>query len=109
ATLYNFPSRNCKLPSKKRRLVAPMSWRTSTRTKGSGGAFGRGALHRACQFVSQETVAMMSDYGVYFDPTFISLVQHIETASETPLLEAIVSNPERTVSKGWQVYEWAKQ
>jgi imidazolonepropionase-like amidohydrolase len=60
-------------------------------------------------FVSKETVAMMSESGVYFDLTFISLVQRIESANETHLPEAIVSNLEQTVSKGGQVYEWAKQ
>jgi imidazolonepropionase-like amidohydrolase len=59
-------------------------------------------------FVRRETVAMMSEYGVYFDPTFISLVQRIESAQETHLPDGIVSNLEQTVSKGRQVYEWAK-
>jgi imidazolonepropionase-like amidohydrolase len=60
-------------------------------------------------FVSKETVAMMSEYGVYFDPTFISLAQRIESASETHLPDWIVSNIKQTVAKGRQVYEWAKQ
>ena len=60
-------------------------------------------------FVSKETVAIMSDHGVYFDPTFISLVQRIESASETHLPAGIVSNLQQTVAKGRQVYEWAKQ
>jgi imidazolonepropionase-like amidohydrolase len=60
-------------------------------------------------FVSRETVAMMSEYHVYFDPTFISLVQRIESATETHLPEGIVGNLRQTVSKGRQVYEWAKQ
>jgi imidazolonepropionase-like amidohydrolase len=54
-------------------------------------------------------VAMMSEYGVYFDPTFISLAQRIESASETHLPDRIVSNIKQTVAKGRQVYEWAKQ
>src|SRR5262245_2567670 len=60
-------------------------------------------------FVSKETVAMMSDYGVYFDPTFISLVQRIESAGGTNLPDRIVSNLRQTVSRGRQVYGWAKQ
>ena len=60
-------------------------------------------------FASEETVAMMAECGAYFDPTFISLVQRIETASETQLSSSIVSNLERTVSCGRQVYSWAKK
>src|SRR5262245_21097826 len=52
---------------------------------------------------------MMSDCGAYFDPTFISLVQRIESAPQTHLSASIVSNLERTVAKGRQVYAWAKQ
>src|SRR5215468_3844234 len=36
-------------------------------------------------FVGRETVAMMAERGVYFDPTFISLVQRIESAGQTRL------------------------
>src|SRR5262249_50102993 len=60
-------------------------------------------------FVSRDTVAMMADHGVYFDPTFISLVQRIESAGETHLSDRIVGNLTRTVASGRQVYEWAKQ
>jgi len=60
-------------------------------------------------FVSQDTVAMMADHRVYFDPTFISLVQRIESAGETHLPDRIVRNLERTVARGQDVYEWAKQ
>ena len=60
-------------------------------------------------FVSKETVAMMSEHGVYFDPTFISLVQRIESANETHLPEGVVNNLKQTVAKGRQVYEWATQ
>src|SRR5262245_49123924 len=60
-------------------------------------------------FVGKETVAMMSDHGAFFDPTFISLVQRIESAGATHLPEAIVRNLEHTVAKGRQVYEWARQ
>ena len=60
-------------------------------------------------FASEATVAMMAEYGAYLDPTFISLVQRIESASETGLPQLIVDNLERTVSRGKQVYRWAKQ
>jgi imidazolonepropionase-like amidohydrolase len=60
-------------------------------------------------FVSKDTVAMMAERGVYFDPTFISLVQRIESAGETHLPDRIVRNLRQTVSRGQQVYEWAKQ
>jgi imidazolonepropionase-like amidohydrolase len=60
-------------------------------------------------FVSEETVAAMAREGAYFDPTFISLVQRIESASETGLPNSIVENLRATVAKGRQVYQWAKQ
>ena len=43
-------------------------------------------------FVSQDTVAMMAEHGAYLDPTFISLVQRIESAGETRLPDRIVGN-----------------
>jgi imidazolonepropionase-like amidohydrolase len=43
-------------------------------------------------FASEETIAMMSEYGAYLDPTFISLVQGIESARETGLSDSIVDN-----------------
>lgn len=60
-------------------------------------------------FASEETMAMMPDHGAYFDPTFISLVQRIETAGATHLSESIVNNLRQTVASGKQVYRWAKQ
>jgi len=60
-------------------------------------------------FVSQDTVAMMADHRVYFDPTFISLVQRIQSAGDTHLPDRIVRNLEQTVARGQEVYEWAKQ
>jgi imidazolonepropionase-like amidohydrolase len=60
-------------------------------------------------FASEETIAMMPEYGAYFDPTFISLVQRIESARETRLSESIVNNLKHTVASGKQVYRWAKQ
>jgi imidazolonepropionase-like amidohydrolase len=60
-------------------------------------------------FVSEETVTRMAREGVYLDPTFISLMQRIESAPESGLSPAIVENLRATVAKGRQVYRWAKQ
>jgi len=60
-------------------------------------------------FASEETIAMMPEYGAYLDPTFISLVQRIESASENNLAQPIVDNLRRTVARGKQVYKWARQ
>ena len=60
-------------------------------------------------FVSEETVAMMARQGAYLDPTFISLVQRIESAAETGLSKTTVDNLRATVAKGQQVYRWAKR
>jgi imidazolonepropionase-like amidohydrolase len=60
-------------------------------------------------FVSEETVAMMARQGAYLDPTFISLVQRIESAAETGLPKTILDNLKATVAKGQQVYRWAKR
>jgi imidazolonepropionase-like amidohydrolase len=60
-------------------------------------------------FATEETIAMMAEYGAYLDPTFISLVQRIESAGETGLSDAIVGNLRQTVSRGKQVYEWARK
>src|SRR5438034_9881317 len=43
-------------------------------------------------FVSKETVAMMSEHGVYFDARCISLAQRIESAHETQLPGGSVNN-----------------
>jgi len=60
-------------------------------------------------FASQETIALIAQSGAFLDMTFISLVQRIESASESHLSEAIVENIKRTVERGKQVYKWAKQ
>jgi imidazolonepropionase-like amidohydrolase len=60
-------------------------------------------------FVTEETVAMMAECGAFYVPTFISLVQRIESAAETHLPDAIVDNLRRTVARGRQVYAWAKK
>ena len=51
----------------------------------------------------------MSECGAYLDPTFISLVQRIESADETGLSDAIVDNLRKTVARGKQVYSWARK
>jgi imidazolonepropionase-like amidohydrolase len=60
-------------------------------------------------FVAEETVAMMAEYGAFYVPTFISLVQRVESAAGTHLPEAIVDNLRRTIARGRQVYAWAKK
>ncbi|HAT1867832.1 TPA: amidohydrolase family protein [Legionella pneumophila] len=58
-------------------------------------------------FVSESTVELMSESGVFYDPTFISLVQRIESAEQNRLSEAIVANLKNTIEKGKKVYEYA--
>ena len=60
-------------------------------------------------FVTEETVAMMAECGAFYVPTFISLVQRVESAAETHLPETIVENLQRTIARGRQVYAWAKK
>jgi imidazolonepropionase-like amidohydrolase len=60
-------------------------------------------------FVSEETVAMMAQHGAFLDPTFISLVQRIESAPATGLAPSIAANLEQTVARGKQVYQWARR
>jgi imidazolonepropionase-like amidohydrolase len=60
-------------------------------------------------FVSEDTVAMMAACGAFYVPTFISLVQRVESANETHLPEAIVENLQRTIACGRQVYGWARK
>jgi imidazolonepropionase-like amidohydrolase len=60
-------------------------------------------------FVGEETIAMMAQHQAYLDPTFISLVQRIESAPENGLSQSIVDNLRTTVAKGKQVYRWAKR
>ena len=49
-------------------------------------------------FVTEETVAMMAECGAFYVPTFISLVQRVESAAETHLPDAIVANLRRTIA-----------
>src|SRR5215471_14710461 len=60
-------------------------------------------------FANEETIALMSECGAYLDPTFISLVQRIESAGETGLSDTIVDNLRKTVARGKQVYSWARK
>jgi imidazolonepropionase-like amidohydrolase len=52
---------------------------------------------------------MMAEHRAFYVPTFISLVQRVESAPETHLSEAIVHNLERTIARGKQVYGWARR
>lgn len=58
-------------------------------------------------FVSEPTVELMSESGVVYDPTFISLAQRIESAEQNRLSKAIVANLKNTIEKGKKVYEYA--
>jgi len=60
-------------------------------------------------FVTEDTVAMMADYHAFYVPTFISLVQRVESAAETHLPATIVENLKRTIARGKQVYRWARK
>jgi imidazolonepropionase-like amidohydrolase len=59
-------------------------------------------------FITEHTVAMMAERRAFFDPTFISLVQRIESAPETGLSTTIVDNLKETVEEGHRVYRWAR-
>ena len=60
-------------------------------------------------FMSEETMVKLAEHGAFFDPTFISLVQRVETAGKMGLSGTIVDNLKRTIEKGKQVYSWAKR
>jgi imidazolonepropionase-like amidohydrolase len=60
-------------------------------------------------FATEETIAMLSEHRAFLDPTFISLIQRIESAPITGLAPSIVANLERTVERGKQVYAWARK
>ncbi len=60
-------------------------------------------------FMSEETIVKLAEHGAFLDPTFISLVQRIETAEEMKLPGEVVDNLKRTIEKGKQVYAWAKR
>ncbi len=60
-------------------------------------------------FVTEETVALMGEYGAFFDPTFISLVQRVESAGQTGLSDTIVHNVTHAIEEGRTVYGWARK
>lgn len=60
-------------------------------------------------FVTEETVALMGEYGAFFDPTFISLIQRVESAAETGLSDTVVNNVTTAVAQGKNVYGWARK
>ena len=60
-------------------------------------------------FMTEETMMKLAEHGAYLDPTFISLVQRVETAEEMGLPAAVVDNLKRTIEKGKQVYAWARR
>jgi imidazolonepropionase-like amidohydrolase len=60
-------------------------------------------------FVTEETVALMGEHGAFFDPTFISLVQRVESAAETGLSATIVRNVTQAIEQGRTVYGWARK
>ena len=60
-------------------------------------------------FVTEETVALMGQHGAFFDPTFISLVQRVESASETGLSDTVVHNVTHAIEQGRTVYRWARK
>ncbi|HUK07965.1 MAG TPA: amidohydrolase family protein [Stellaceae bacterium] len=59
-------------------------------------------------FMSRETMARMAEAGAFYDPTFISLAQRIETSGEMNLPASIVDNLRRTIDRGKEVYAWAR-
>jgi imidazolonepropionase-like amidohydrolase len=60
-------------------------------------------------FMTEETMAKLAEHGAFLDPTFISLVQRVETAGEMGLSGAIVDSLRQTIEKGKQVYAWARR
>jgi imidazolonepropionase-like amidohydrolase len=60
-------------------------------------------------FVSEQTVVMMAEHRAFYVPTFISLMQRVESAAHEHLPPAIVDNLKRTIERGRQVYGWARK
>ena len=60
-------------------------------------------------FVSEQTVVMMAEHRAFYVPTFISLVQRVESAAHEHLPPIIVANLKRTIERGRQVYGWARK
>lgn len=59
-------------------------------------------------FMSAETMAKVRDHGAFWNPTFISLVQRIESAGEEHLSDTIVNNLKQTTRRGQELYAHAK-
>lgn len=60
-------------------------------------------------FIKEETIALMAEKGAFYDPTFISLIQRVETAEQENLSPTIINNLEKTINRGVEVYKWAKK
>ncbi|WP_208123110.1 metal-dependent hydrolase family protein [Cysteiniphilum halobium] len=60
-------------------------------------------------FIKEETMMLMAQKDVYYDPTFISLIQRVETAQKENLSPSIVENLKHTIERGKEVYQWAKK
>lgn len=54
--------------------------------------------------MNRETTAKIAEKGAFLDPTFISLIQRVESAYETNLSRKIVDNLKRTIDRGKQVH-----
>jgi imidazolonepropionase-like amidohydrolase len=59
-------------------------------------------------FMRPETMAKLRDNGAFWNPTFISLVQRIESAADEHLPDTIVNNLKQTTERGYQIYARAK-
>jgi imidazolonepropionase-like amidohydrolase len=60
-------------------------------------------------YMKEETVALMAEQKIFYNPTFISLIQRIESAKSNHLSSEIVENLKKTTEMGKQVYKWAKK
>ncbi|KTD73207.1 metal-dependent hydrolase family protein [Legionella tucsonensis] len=58
-------------------------------------------------FISESTVKLMSENNIFYDPTFISLLQRVESAEQTNLTSSIVANLKKTIEEGKKVYAYA--
>ena len=60
-------------------------------------------------FMSAETMARLRDHGAFWDPTFISLIQRVESSQQHGLSDQIVGNLTHTITKGQEIYARAKE
>ncbi len=61
-------------------------------------------------FVSRsDRGGVMAEHRAFYVPTFISLVQRVESADHEHLPPTIVGNLKRTIERGRQVYGWARK